>query len=138
MPAVRSATRAVVQRQTQNPRTVLGFYATVAGLFLSSDVAAIAVLASTDKYVGAIPYLLLAGVVVFLTIVGGVFYLNVKAPPKLMLGQITGREYAQIEQIALGDSLRGERFAPAIEEGPQVLELPAGAPENADDRELDA
>lgn len=103
-------TQAVRGRQTINPRTVLGFYATVLGLMLTGTVAAVGVLASTKTYTTLIPWLLgFAGIMLFL-LLSGVFIITLINPSHLMLGQITGTEFAEIQRTTtLGDSTHGER-----------------------------
>jgi uncharacterized membrane protein YidH (DUF202 family) len=56
MPAsVLDLSKVVRQRQTQNPRTVLAFYATVLGLILAAVVGLVLVLAATGIDTGLIP-----------------------------------------------------------------------------------
>lgn len=102
-------TNAIRSRQVSNPRTVLGFYAGVLGLLLTAAVAAVGVLASTKEDTSLIPWLLgFAGLVVLLLLIG-VFIVTLIDPSKLMLGQITGTEYANIHRVVLGDSDQGSR-----------------------------
>jgi hypothetical protein len=106
---------AVRSRQVSNPRTVLGFYATVLAILLSGDIAAVAVLASSHVNTFLIPWLLgFAGFIVFM-LLAGVFVVTLIDPSKLMLGQITGTEYAQIHRVVLGDSDSGQRIESIIE-----------------------
>jgi hypothetical protein len=108
-------TSAIRSRQLSNPRTVLGFYAVVLALLLSGDVAAVGVLASTRVSTFLIPWLLGFGGLVLLLLLVGVFIVTLIDPSKLMLGQITGIEYARIHSITLGDSDSGERIQSVIE-----------------------
>jgi hypothetical protein len=113
---IKEAVRAVRSRQTINPRTVLGFYATVLGLLLAAVVSAVGVLAATDTSTNLIPWLLgFAGSVVFLLLVG-VFIVTLVDPSHLMLGQITGSEYVEIRRATLGDSTRGEHVVTIVGE----------------------
>src|ERR1700678_2325646 len=105
---------AIRSRQISNPKTVLGFYATVLAILLSGDVGAIAVLATTRVSTFLIPWLLgFAGLNVFM-LLAGVFIITLIDPSKLMLGQITGTEYAQIHRVMLGDSDSGQRLEATI------------------------
>jgi hypothetical protein len=110
MPVVPAAIEAIRARRTSNPKTVLGFYATVLGLLLSACVGAAFVLAETKTATYLIPWVLGFGALVFVMLVAGVFVITLTDPSKLMLGQITGSEYVAIHQAVLGDSLTGERL----------------------------
>lgn len=108
-------TSAIRARQYSNPRTVLGFYAAVLALLLTGDIAAVGVLASTKVSTFLIPWLLaFAGTVLFLLLIG-VFIVTLIDPSKLMLGQITGSEYATIHRIVLGDSDSGQRVQSVVQ-----------------------
>lgn len=106
---VSELTRAFQRRQTINPRTVLGFYATVLGLLLTACVAGVAVLATTKTSTYLIPWLLGFAALMVLLLLGGVFLVTLNDPTKLMLGQISGMEYAEIRRAVIGDSVTGER-----------------------------
>jgi hypothetical protein len=99
---------------------VLGFYATVLGLMLTAAVAAVGVLAATDTSTNLIPWLLgFAGAVVVLLLLG-VFIVTLVDPSHLMLGQISGSEYVEIQRATLGDSTRGEHQVAIIGEEVQT------------------
>jgi hypothetical protein len=105
---ISEVTRAIRGRQTINPRTVLGFYATVIGLLLAATVGGVAVLATTGHALHLIPWLLgFAGAAVVVLLIG-VFIITLVDPSKLMLGQVTGSEYVAIQRTVLGDALTGE------------------------------
>ncbi|WP_328532970.1 hypothetical protein OG836_22495 [Micromonospora zamorensis] len=108
-------TKAVQGRQTVNPRTVLGFLATVLGLVLAAAISGVAILATTQIETRLIPWLLVFCAALALLLIGGVFVVTWVDPSRLMLGQVTGTEYAEIQKTVLGDSLRGERSIVAIE-----------------------
>ncbi|MFG2037530.1 hypothetical protein [Dactylosporangium sp. NPDC048998] len=101
---LKEVTEAVRGRQTINPRTVLGFYATVLGLLLAAVVSGSAVLASTKTATWLIPWLILFAAVMFVALIAGVFVITLIDPSKLMLTQISGTEYATIRKITLGSS----------------------------------
>ncbi|WP_433355037.1 hypothetical protein ACQPYV_31920 [Micromonospora saelicesensis] len=103
-------TEAVGGRKTVNPRTVLGFYATVLGIALAAVVGATSVLAATKTATHLIPWVLGFGGFLLLLLLVAVFGVTLVDPSKLMLGQITGTEYAYIRQASLGSSTTGERI----------------------------
>ncbi|MEV0154143.1 hypothetical protein AB0H57_10440 [Micromonospora sp. NPDC050686] len=103
-------TEAVGGRKTVNPRTVLGFYATVLGLALTAVVGATGVLAATDTATYLIPWIVVFGGALLILLLVAVFVLTMVDPSKLMLGQISGTEYAYIRQAVLGSSTTGERI----------------------------
>jgi hypothetical protein len=57
-----------------------------------------------------IPIVLVVFGVIFIAIIAVVLTFSWKDPSKLMLGQITGREYAVIQRLTLGDSNAGEHI----------------------------
>lgn len=118
MPIVTDATRTVRRRYTENPRTVLAFYATVLGLALAAVIGLVATLASTHVMTDAIPWLIVFAGAIFVALVAGVFVVMLIDPSKLMLGQVTGHEYAEIQRLSLGDSRSGEREIPIAQAGP--------------------
>jgi hypothetical protein len=107
---------AIRMRQTQGeehsaPKTVLGFYATVLAILEVGVVGAVAVLASQKELRYLIPWVLGFGAIVLVILIGIVVAINVRAPMKLQLGQVTGRELIEYEHMTLGDSLSGEYVA---------------------------
>jgi hypothetical protein len=103
-------TNAIRSRQVSNPRTVLGFYAGVLAIVLAGDVTAVGILASNKVATSLIPWLLGFAALLVLLLLTGVFIVTLIDPSKLMLGQITGTEYANIHRIVLGDSDSGQRL----------------------------
>ena len=142
MSFVKQAVEAVTNRESAAPRTILGFLLGMYTVLLTGAVGTVVALASADSS-GAIPYVL--GFVAAITVALGVAILVItwKDPTRLMLGQITGREYAAIRrELTYGDDISGERKATVIEgpAGPakvtsdtRALEIEAGP--DADDRE---
>ncbi len=114
MPSVTELSRAMQSRRTENPKTVLAFFATVLGLVLTAVVAAAAVLAGKESLSHLVPWVLGFGGLASVALVGGVLTLAVLDPSKLMLGQVTGTEYAEIQRVTLGDSRTGERTAAVV------------------------
>jgi hypothetical protein len=138
-------TNAVRSRQSINPRTVLGFYATVLGILATAAVTGAAVLASADRETWLIPWLFGFSGAVLLLLLIGVFIVTLIDPSKLMLTQVSGTEYAAIQQqVVLGDSTSGERLVleaatPGILEALPVqaiagrpAEVPVEAPPSTD------
>lgn len=118
-----------VGRQTINPKTVLGFYATVLGLVLATTVGLVGVLAVNNVATYLIPWLLGFSGFVFVALIAGVFIVSLKDPSKLMLTQVTGMEYAQIQTLILGDSSTGDRLevVSALENGAVATEARSAA-----------
>jgi hypothetical protein len=107
---VAEITKAIRHKQTANPRTVLGFYASIIGILLTGSVSVVISLAATHSVTWLIPWIFGSSFVTSLIIMGGIFYLNLKHPANLMLGQITGTEYAEIHRLTiLGNDTEGER-----------------------------
>ncbi len=118
MRSLQSATRSVRQSQRESPRTVLAFFATTLGLLLAFIGGTVAVLARYKTHTEAIPFLLIFGGLAFLMLVVGVFYIIMfRDPSSLMLGQVTGSEYVEIQRVQLGDSRAGERELPIEQHG---------------------
>lgn len=104
-------TNAVRQRQAINPKTVLGFYATILGLLFAGTVSCVAVLASSGTDTFLIPWLVVFCAIVLVLLLSGVFIITLIDPSKLMLTQVSGADYLAIQQrTVVGDSLSGERF----------------------------
>lgn len=104
MSLIQDVTNGVRHRRTENPRTILAFYATVLGLVLAAIVGAVVALASTRIYVEAIPWLLVFGGALALLMLVGVFVVAHRDPSKLMLGQVTGTEYVEIQRLTVASN----------------------------------
>jgi len=77
---------------------------------LAASVTVSGILANTGVLVHLIPYVLGSAAVLAILITMSVVVINYKRPQSLMLGEITGTEYAAIERtVLLGDSRQGER-----------------------------
>lgn len=92
-------------RRTQG---VLAFYATVLGLVEAGVVGVTAILADKEELRYLIPWVLAFGAIVLVGLIGVVVVLNVRTPMKLQLGQVSGRELIEYEQMTLGNSASGE------------------------------
>ena len=127
MSLVKQAVQAVASRESAAPRTILAFLLGMYTVLLTCAVGTVVALASTDSS-GAIPYVL--GFVALITVALSIAILVItwKDPTRLMLGQITGREYAAIRrELTYGDDLSGERRA-------TIIEGPSGTTEVTGDR----
>jgi hypothetical protein len=122
VPVVNEAIRRVSQSRSQNPKTILAFYATVLGLTLTADVAVVAVLASTDVLTGLIPWLLGFAGLMSLALMVAVFVIALKDPSKLMLGQVSGTEYVEIQRLSVDAGRATEQIAPQLEQVKRAIE----------------
>ncbi len=118
---MREMLSSVQSRQIASPKTVLGFYAGVMAILDSASLVAIGVLAQTHTMTWLIPWILGFAAAVFVLLLGGVFALNLFDPSKLMLGQVSGTEYAALHSVRLGDSATGERDAIILERETRLL-----------------
>jgi hypothetical protein len=119
------------------PKTVLGFYASVLAIVEVGVVAAIAVLASQKELRHLIEPVLIFGGVVLVALIGVVVTINVRAPMKLQLGKVTGREYIEYEQMTLGNSITGEyieRVPRSVTSGAELS--PPTTPETDKDEDI--
>lgn len=134
---IRQAVEAVTSRESTAPRTILGFLLAMYAVLLAGSVAVVIALVSTGSS-SLIPYVL--AFIGLMTVVLGaaVLVITWKDPTRLMLGQITGREYAAIRrELTFGDSESGERKTTFIEGAGQAelagpLELPGKRSEDED------
>ncbi len=120
------------------PKTVLGFYAGVLAIVELGVVAAIGVLATQKELRHLVPWVLAFGAVILVLLIGVVVAINVKAPMKLQLGQVSGRDLIEYERMTLGDSIAGDY----VEELPPTLRGglsggPPGLPKPPDDQDLE-
>ncbi len=91
------------------PKTVLGFYWGVLAALEAGVGAVILVLSTQESLRYLVPWVLVFGAAVFVVVVAIVIGINLKAPMKLQLGEVTGSEFMQHEQMTQGDSIAGER-----------------------------
>jgi hypothetical protein len=94
----------------------------------------VTVLATTKTALHLIPWLLAFVGLIVLLLLGGVFAVTLSNPSKLMLGQVSGTEYAEIHRAVIGDSLSGKKVItigpdfdqPSVERGATASQpLPA-------------
>lgn len=110
-------------KRSLNPKTVLGFYATVLGIGLAACTSLTTVLAITRAADWLIPWVIAFGGGFLVLLVTGVFIINVIDTTKLMLSPVSGTEYAAIHKgIVLGDSLTGERVLETTERAELTIE----------------
>jgi hypothetical protein len=103
----------ISKKESSTPRTILGFLLGMYGVLVAASVTTILGLAASDSS-GAIPYVL--AFIALITIALGVSVIAIawKDPSRLMLGQVTASEYANIRQLHLGDDKRGERAVSVV------------------------
>jgi hypothetical protein len=87
---------------------VLGFYAAVLAILEAGVIGVIAVLATQHSLRYLVPWVLGFGAVVLVLLLVIVVLMNLIAPMKLQLGQVTGRELIEYERLTLGDSIGGD------------------------------
>ncbi|MBU2696213.1 hypothetical protein [Pimelobacter sp. 30-1] len=114
MSSPQEATRSVLSRSTESPRTILAFHAVVIGLILSFTVGVTTTLAVSGAAVWMIPWVVGVGFLGGVGYAAAVFLVAKDDPSKLMLGQVTGTEYAEIQRVVLGDSSSGEHATPIL------------------------
>lgn len=129
----RESVRQVASRDTTSPKTALGFFALVLGLALAAGVPTIAVLSRREELHFLIPWVLgFFALLVIVSFVGIFAFVVFGDPSKLMLGQVTGTEYRELQRMLLGDSSTGVRPAGLIDSGG----MPQIAAEGTERREL--
>lgn len=99
---------AIKSSRTFRPKTFLAFYATILGIVLAACLSSTAMLAITKTAVELIPLILCFAAVMVLLLVGGVFAVMLINPSKVMLTQVSGTEYVEIQRAVLGDSRSGK------------------------------
>jgi hypothetical protein len=107
IPPLFSGTRV---REVTNPKTALAFYAALLVILVAAVVVAAGICASSSGLHYLVPWILAIGLVLFVLIVGVVIWLNINDPSKLQLGEVTSRDYVQIQQAKAirGNSIGGE------------------------------
>jgi hypothetical protein len=104
----RESSEAVTAANYRSPKTVLGFFAIIAGILISGSVFAVGIFARVRELQWLIPPVLWFCAIVIVALLGGVFITAWKDPTILMLGQITGDVYIENRRLTLGDSVGGE------------------------------
>jgi hypothetical protein len=108
MPPIHQLTHAIRTGEYRSPRTVLGFFAGMVGIAATVLIFVIWLLEKSANLRYLIPIVLTVFLAIFLFVLVGVMLIALKDPSKLMLGQISGRDYAEIQRVTLGDSRSGE------------------------------
>jgi hypothetical protein len=105
---VRQAVEAVTSRESSAPRTILGFLLAMYTVLLTGSAGVVIALVSTGSS-GLIPWVLAFAATITIALSVAVLTITWKDPTRLMLGQITGREYAAIRrELTFGDDVSGE------------------------------
>jgi hypothetical protein len=122
------------------PKTVLGFYAGVLAILEVGVVSAIGVLASQHALLYLVPWVLAFGAIVLVLLIAVVVAINIKAPMKLQLGQVSGQELIEYERLTLGDSIAGDHTEEiTVRRGGEAPALPPiELPQSVDDQEAGA
>ena len=123
MSLIRQAVEAVASRESAAPRTILGFLLAIYVALVAGSVVVVVALVSTGSS-GLIPWVL--GFIATVTLILGaaVLVITWKDPTRLMLGQITGREYAAIRrELTFGDSESGEQRTTLLERADDVVDV---------------
>lgn len=99
--------------RSYNPKTILGFLATVVGIAVVGCTAAGGALLVSGKVLWLVPLVFgFAGFLVVGVLVG-VFVILLRDPSKLLLTHVSGTEYLNIQRgLVLGDSKSGEQLLP--------------------------
>lgn len=94
-----------VQRiATHNPKTVVGFCSLVSVVEVAGCVLLILILASTGVTTWLIPWLALMILLIPTGILVTVLAIAARDPSKLMLGEVSGTEYAEIQRVSVAIS----------------------------------
>lgn len=124
---------AISSRTKTNPRTVLAFVGTVLVAVAVAAVTTIGILARAAELRWLVPWVLVSLLVLVAGVLIAVLRIAWTDPSRLMLGQVTGTEYAEIRRVQLGDSVTGfheeavpvggTRAAIALSTGEEVQEV---------------
>jgi hypothetical protein len=132
--------RAVRASQQVRPNNVLSFYVIVLLVIEGACALALGFLGGREPLHYLVPYVLGFAAISFLGILVTVIVLTVKFPEKLMLGEVSGTEYVEIQQATLGDSRSGEFMATLpitkVAGFSETIEVPLG-PSDPEDAQLD-
>lgn len=106
-------------RGREAPKTIVGFLVVVYGMLMAGATATAIGLATT-KEADLVVYVLIF--IAVITVAFGIVLLVItwKDPSRLMLGPMSGREYAALRYILQGDDSSGERIERLL--GPPVIE----------------
>ena len=104
VPTLGSSFSSIQNLTRQTPKTIVGFCSIMTGIGITGALGLVLVLAGTQTHLWMIPYL--SGFILLLPILVLAVVLNLAArdPSKLMLGQVTGTEYAEIQRITMLNS----------------------------------
>lgn len=128
MPPVQEVVRAFRSGERTSPKTVLGFLAIMVSILATASIFSVWLLSSKPNLYYLIPIVLIVFVILFILVISAVLLIGWKDPSKLMLGQITGRDYALIQRLTLGDSNAGERVQDVIVEIGEISDTIQGQP----------
>lgn len=104
---IQQAIESVSRRESSAPRTILGFLLGMYAALIAASAAVLVALAASDS-AHFIPFVLGFDALVTLGLGVAIIVIAWKDPSRLMLGQITAREYANIRRLHLGDDKWGD------------------------------
>jgi hypothetical protein len=107
-------TRAVRSGERSAPKTVLGFAGIMISIIATVVIAALWIIADKPTLRYLVPLIIAGFFVAAIGIICLVLRMCWKDPSKLMLGQITGRDYALIQRLTLGDSTSGDKSSDIV------------------------
>lgn len=105
---MRQMSREVVSGAYTRPKTVLAFFGIVLAIAVAGAVGLVAVVGRYDLAETFIWVALVFVAVIFIAILFEVFRHIRRDPTRLMLGEMSGREFAEYQRMTMGDSLTGE------------------------------
>lgn len=108
-------------KSREAPKTIVGFLVAIYGILMTAS-AAVAIGLATSNKSELVIYILIFAALATVALGVAVVVITWKDPSRLMLGQVTGREYAAIRYITQGDDTSGERVERIL--GPPVIEAP--------------
>jgi uncharacterized membrane protein len=114
VPPVHELTRAIRSGEYASPKTVLGFFGVMIGIAATALICIVWLLKDVARLAYLVPIVLAVFIAIFLFVLISVMIIALKDPSKLMLGQISGSDYAEIQRMTLGDSSSGERVESVV------------------------
>ena len=105
---IQQAIESISRRESSAPKTILGFLLGMYGVLIAASAAVILGLVASDSS-ELVVYVLGFGALVTVALGAAVIVIAWKDPSRLMLGQVSAREYANIRRLHLGDDKQGDQ-----------------------------
>jgi hypothetical protein len=102
------AVESIRSRETAAPRSIVGFLLALYSVLMVGAVATVVGLVSSSQS-GLVVYVLGFIGLITVALCVAVLVITWKDPSRLMLGEVSGREYAALRYIKVGDDVSGER-----------------------------